>query len=88
MVVRMLQASKQKQQQTLQNHVQILFPGPVKKTAKIARKTANPALKQNQIHSIPLITRPLGPAKTHVLSVPPPIRSNLSGRVVSGIECM
>ena len=30
-----------------------------------------------EVHSIPLITRPLGPAKTHVLSVPPPIRSNL-----------
>ena len=29
------------------------------------------------LHSIPLITRPLGPAKTHVLTVPPPIRSNL-----------
>merc|ERR1711978_411851 len=60
------------------------------------------------IHSIPLITRPLGPAKTHLLSVPPPIRSNLlsenqfchqilpplkqyralSGRVISGIECI
>ena len=32
---------------------------------------------RSEIHSIPLITRPLGPAKTHVLSVPPPIRSNL-----------
>ena len=34
-------------------------------------------LWHSRVHSIPLITRPLGPAKTHVLSVPPPIRSNL-----------
>ena len=55
-----------------------------------------------------LITRLISPAETHVLSVPPPIRSNLlrenqfchqilpplkqyralSGRVISGIECI